>query len=196
MFGLTALLLSLATEPLALQSQAKFQPTVESLKNYRCPDWFRDAKFGIWAHWGPQSVPMMGDWYARNMFIQGSGQYEDHLKRWGHPSEHGYREIIDQWKAENWDVILLDTQLPGMDGEAVAQMVRSSELKFGWALTPIVGMAPSLSTRDMEHYLACGMDACVAKPIEAQSLIAAIEEAMSVRDRAAAAGDWAFSEVA
>ena len=81
----------------------KFSPTVESLKQYQAPEWFRDVKFGIWAHWGPQSVPMMGDWYARNMFIQGSGQYQDHLKRWGHPSEHGYREIIDQWKAEKWD---------------------------------------------------------------------------------------------
>ena len=81
----------------------QFAPTVESLKQYQTPEWFRDAKFGIWAHWGPQSVPMMGDWYARNMFNQGSGQYEDHLKRWGHPSQHGYREIIDQWKAENWD---------------------------------------------------------------------------------------------
>jgi len=39
-----------------------YQPTMESLTNYHCPDWFRDAKFGIWAHWGPQAVPMMGDW--------------------------------------------------------------------------------------------------------------------------------------
>ena len=42
-----------------------FQPTMDSLKQYKCPDWFRDAKFGIWAHWGPQAVPMDGDWYAR-----------------------------------------------------------------------------------------------------------------------------------
>ncbi len=81
----------------------KFAPTAELLKQYETPAWFRDAKFGIWAHWGPQSVPMMGDWYARNMFMQGSAQYEDHLRRYGHPSVHGYREIIDQWKAENWD---------------------------------------------------------------------------------------------
>jgi hypothetical protein len=40
-----------------------FQPTMASLTNYHCPDWFRDAKFGIWAHWGPQAVPMDGDWY-------------------------------------------------------------------------------------------------------------------------------------
>ncbi len=90
---------------IAMQTQRphQFEATPESLSNYKCPDWFRDAKFGIWAHWGPQSVPMMGDWYARNMYIQGSGQYEDHLKRYGHPSEHGYREIIDLWRAEKWD---------------------------------------------------------------------------------------------
>jgi len=49
-----------------------FQPTMESLTNYSCPEWFRDAKFGIWAHWGPQAVPMEGDWYARKMYQQGS----------------------------------------------------------------------------------------------------------------------------
>ena len=47
-----------------------FLPFWESLKSYRCPDWFRDAKFGIWAHWSPQCVPEQGDWYARNMYIR------------------------------------------------------------------------------------------------------------------------------
>lgn len=88
---------------LTMLQSSKFTPDWNSLQKYQCPEWFRDAKFGIWAHWGPQSVPMAGDWYARNMFIQGSGQYEDHLKRYGHPSEHGYREIIELWKAEKWD---------------------------------------------------------------------------------------------
>ena len=49
-----------------------FQPTMESLTSYSCPEWFRDAKFGIWAHWGPQAVPMEGDWYARKMYEHGS----------------------------------------------------------------------------------------------------------------------------
>ena len=52
---------SIANLPIA---PGPFQPTMDSLKQYKCPDWFRDAKFGIWAHWGPQSVPMEGDWYA------------------------------------------------------------------------------------------------------------------------------------
>ena len=53
----------------------KFEPTFESLRTYKAPDWFRDTKFGIWSHWGPQSVPMYGDWYARRMYIEGSDQY-------------------------------------------------------------------------------------------------------------------------
>ncbi|RKY04416.1 alpha-L-fucosidase [Candidatus Poribacteria bacterium] len=81
----------------------KFEPTWESLRNYRCPEWFRDAKFGIWAHWGPQSVPMAGDWYARNMYIEGHPQYEHHVKVYGHPSKFGYKDIVQLWKAERFD---------------------------------------------------------------------------------------------
>ena len=80
-----------------------FRPTWESLKQYRCPDWFRDAKFGIWAHWGPQSVAEEGDWYARNMYIQGSPQYQYHVAHYGHPSKFGYKDIIPLWRAEKWD---------------------------------------------------------------------------------------------
>jgi alpha-L-fucosidase len=80
-----------------------FQPSFDSLKTYQCPEWFRDAKFGIWAHWGPQAVPMEGDWYAKKMYAQGDKDYKDHLERWGHPSEFGYKDIIPLWKAEKWD---------------------------------------------------------------------------------------------
>ena len=84
-------------------AEGPFKPDSDSLKQYQCPDWFRDAKFGIWAHWGPQCVPMNGDWYARKMYMQGEKDYKDHLERWGHPSEHGYKDIIPLWKAEKWD---------------------------------------------------------------------------------------------
>ena len=80
-----------------------FRPYWESLKAYRCPDWFRDAKFGIWAHWSPQCVPEQGDWYARGMYIQGSGQYNYHVKTYGHPSQFGYKDICHLWRAENWN---------------------------------------------------------------------------------------------
>lgn len=81
----------------------QFEPTFASLRQYAAPEWFRDAKFGIWSHWGPQSVPMFGDWYARNMYIEGTPQYEYHLRHYGHPSKFGYKDICALWKAENFD---------------------------------------------------------------------------------------------
>jgi alpha-L-fucosidase len=80
-----------------------FAPDMESLRQYTCPGWFRDAKFGIWAHWGPQAVPMDGDWYARGMYEPGNKHYDFHVANYGHPSEFGYKDIIPLWKAENWD---------------------------------------------------------------------------------------------
>jgi len=87
-----------------------FAPTWQSLAaRHRTPDWFRDAKFGIWAHWGPQCQPEFGDWYARLMYMQGrfpwqQGEtpYDNHLRRYGYPSRTGFIDIIGRWKAENW----------------------------------------------------------------------------------------------
>ena len=81
-----------------------FQPSWESLiAGYRTPDWFRDAKLGIWAHWGPQCQPERGDWYGRQMYIQGNPYYEHHARTYGHPSEVGFMEIMNRWKADAWD---------------------------------------------------------------------------------------------
>ncbi len=80
-----------------------FQATRESLKAYRVPTWFQDAKFGIWAHWGPESAPEFGDWYARNMYIEGHRQYKYHLQKYGHPSKFGFKDVIPTWKAEKFD---------------------------------------------------------------------------------------------
>src|SRR5262249_12118831 len=81
-----------------------FQPSWESLtQNYKCPDWFRDAKFGIWAHWSAQCVPEQGDWYARNMYTQGHAQYNHHVQTYGHPTKFGFMEIENLWKADKWE---------------------------------------------------------------------------------------------
>src|SRR5579862_3853819 len=64
--------------------EGPFRGTRESLKSYKVPEWFRNAKFGIWAHWGPQSAIEAGDWYARNMYMQGSGQYKHFVEHYGH----------------------------------------------------------------------------------------------------------------
>lgn len=94
----------MAAAPGVLKGSAPlFRGTWQSLKQYRCPAWFRDAKFGIWAHWGPQCAPRQGDWYARNMYIQGSRQYKFHVQRYGHPSKFGYKDVIPLWRAEHWE---------------------------------------------------------------------------------------------
>ncbi len=80
-----------------------FEANWESLKQYRCPDWFRDAKFGMWSHWGPQGAPKQGDWYARNIYIQGTRHYKHHLQHYGHPSKVGYKDIIPLWTGKNWE---------------------------------------------------------------------------------------------
>ena len=81
-----------------------FQPTWESLKqNYRYPEWFRDAKFGIWAHWGPQCQPEMGDWYAQRMYQPTNAAYKFHVQKYGHPSKFGFKDVIHEWKAEKWE---------------------------------------------------------------------------------------------
>jgi alpha-L-fucosidase len=82
---------------------AKFQPNWESLAQYTVPDWFRDAKFGIWAHWSAQCVPEQGDWYGRLMYLQGEPDYAYHVKTYGHPSRFGFMEIDNLWKAESWE---------------------------------------------------------------------------------------------
>ena len=81
----------------------RFQPTVASLLNYECPRWFRDAKFGIYLHWGVYSVPGQGEWYARRMYMEGDPNYLYHLEHYGHPSKFGYKDLIPLWKAEKWD---------------------------------------------------------------------------------------------
>ena len=80
-----------------------FQPTWESLSAYQVPDWFRDSKFGIWAHWGPQCQPEMGDWYAQKMYQFNGAIYKFHCQKYGHPSKFGFKDVIHQWKAEDWD---------------------------------------------------------------------------------------------
>ena len=89
-----------------------YKPTDESLAAYQCPEWFRDAKFAIRSHWGPQAVPREGDWYARGMYenttrdrktgkIGPQNRYNKyHLENYGHPSEFCFKDIIPLGKAE------------------------------------------------------------------------------------------------
>ena len=97
-------------------SAQKFTSDIETFNQYKYPDWFMDAKFGIWSHWGPQAVPRQGDWYARKMYESDvrdwntkeftgkpSREYLYHVEHYGHPSKFGYKDIIPLWKAGRWD---------------------------------------------------------------------------------------------
>lgn len=75
----------------------------EISKIYSVPAWWREAKFGAWSHWDPQSMPEKGDWYARGMYMEGNWQYEHHLRTFGHPSEYGYKNICHNWVIDRWN---------------------------------------------------------------------------------------------
>jgi alpha-L-fucosidase len=90
------------------ESNQKYEPSWESLSQYEVPEWFKDAKFGVFLHWGPQSVGFEHNgWVARHLYMQeGAGwgdDYPKHLSHFGHPSEFGYKDLIPLWKAERWD---------------------------------------------------------------------------------------------
>lgn len=85
-------------------SKGKYKDTWESLQQYRVPEWYERAKFGIFIHWGVYSVPAFGnEWYSRNMYIQGSREYEHHVKTYGPQKEFGYKDFIPMFRAENFD---------------------------------------------------------------------------------------------
>lgn len=89
-------------------TKTPYQPNWESLKKYTVPDWFRDAKFGIFIHWAPSSVPAYGgssygDWYPYNMYRQGTLEFKHHTETYGPQDKFGYKDFIPMFKAEKFD---------------------------------------------------------------------------------------------
>ncbi len=84
-------------------ASGQFSPDWNSLSAWECPEWFKDAKFGIWAHWGPQCQAEDGDWYARFMYYEGSGQYNYHVSHFGNPATFGLKDLCNAWKADQWN---------------------------------------------------------------------------------------------
>jgi alpha-L-fucosidase len=84
--------------------KAPFHPDWNSLAAYRAPDWFRDAKFGIFLHWGVYSVPAFAnEWYSRNMYIPTNTAYKHHVETYGPPDKFGYKDFIPMFRAEHFD---------------------------------------------------------------------------------------------
>ena len=76
----------------------------QSLQKYEVPDWYKDAKFGIFIHWGVYSVPAFGnEWYPRNMYRPDSDEYKHHLSTYGPQTKFGYKDFIPMFKAEHFD---------------------------------------------------------------------------------------------
>ncbi len=85
-------------------AQGPCQDSWESLSHYQTPRWYQNAKFGIFIHWGAYSVPAFGsEWYPRNMYMQGSPEYEHHLKTYGAHTSFGYKDFIPLFHGERFD---------------------------------------------------------------------------------------------
>ena len=88
----------------SVSAAGKYEATWESLKKYEAPEWFKDAKFGIFIHWGVYAVPAKGsEWYPRQMYDKNDRTYHHHRSVWGEPSEFGYKDMVPLFRAENWD---------------------------------------------------------------------------------------------
>ncbi|HTT23743.1 MAG TPA: alpha-L-fucosidase [Candidatus Sulfotelmatobacter sp.] len=84
--------------------QGPFQPDWESLQKYEVPDWYKDAKFGIFIHWGVYSVPAFSnEWYPRNMYEPGFDAYKRHIATYGPQDKVGYKDFVPMFKAEHFD---------------------------------------------------------------------------------------------
>lgn len=88
----------------AVATRGPFQPNWESLGHFQTPPWYHDAKFGLFIHWGAYSVPgFVSEWYPRNMYRQGTPEFEHHVATYGPHAKFGYKDFIPQFKAEKFD---------------------------------------------------------------------------------------------
>ena len=119
-------------------AERPYAPTWESLQKHGNPEWFRDAKFGIYFHWGVYSVPAYGnEWYSRNMYRKGSGANKHHVEKYGPVSKFGYKDFIPSFTAEDVRFTsrgkVLYAVLLGWPGEeaAIKTLARSCPLVGG-----------------------------------------------------------------
>src|SRR5512137_2261958 len=87
-----------------VKSRPKFEANWESLKRHEIPEWYLDAKFGVFIHWGVYSVPAFGnEWYPRQMYLKGTREFEHHLATYGPHTKFGYKDFIPRFTAEKFD---------------------------------------------------------------------------------------------
>ena len=123
LFIVSVLLMSCNSEKKSatLKEEPVYEANWDSLAKYEeTAEWFKDAKFGIYAHWGVLSVPSYAnDWYPRNMHIVGSNEYKYHVKTYGEPKEFGYHDFVPMFKAEKFNA------------EQWASLFKKAGAKFG-----------------------------------------------------------------
>ncbi len=87
-----------------------YEANWKSLEAYTVPSWFKDAKLGIFIHWGVYAVPAFrNEWYPRNMYIEGSPEYAHHREAWGPQKAFGYKDFIPMFTADKWDPVAWTT---------------------------------------------------------------------------------------
>ena len=106
-FCIITITLASCSGPDKSKHSSAYDSSWESLGQYRCPEWFQDAKFGIWSCWNAYTVPAIEDWYARAMYWEGSSAYNFHVKNYGHPSVFGYKDVVELWKGEHFNPDIL-----------------------------------------------------------------------------------------
>jgi len=86
--------------------ESPFKPSWESLEHHAVPEWYVDAKFGIFIHWGVYSVPaFQNEWYPRNMYLKDQPAYTHHLEKYGPQGQFGYKDFIPRFRADKWDPV-------------------------------------------------------------------------------------------
>ena len=85
-------------------AQGPFRASWESLETYTVPEWYQDAKFGIFIHWGVYSIPAFdNEWYPRNMYLKDNPVFKHHVETYGPQSQFGYKDFIPRFNAEKFD---------------------------------------------------------------------------------------------
>ena len=93
-------------QSIRVEETSAFEKSWESLQDYQCPAWFRDAKFGVYAHWGPYCVPAFPtttDWYSHYMYQPDHVIHKYHLETYGPVTEFGYKELVSLFTAPRFD---------------------------------------------------------------------------------------------
>ena len=106
--------------------QGPFRADWQSLQKYEVPEWYRDAKFGVFIHWGIYSVPAFGsEWYPRDMYRLGSEEYKHHIATYGPLDKFGYKDFIPMFKAERFDPCCLGSLVQGVGSEICCSSIRA-----------------------------------------------------------------------